>query len=412
MSGLVAAALLASTALAQVDGDAEQWNVGERPRPAYDPAGIRAGGVLLFPSIGLGVAGDDNIYRRRDGETRDSIRSVRPRLFGVSQWSNHELEVDVGLDSSFFADAEDENVTNWFAGGAGRLDISRDAWVRAAVNVRELHEERGDPESPITAVSPVSRTLSGAQLEAFRNLNRFNVGIEASFLDIAYEDTVDNVTGRRLVQSDRDRGESEVSARFGWDVATGNELYLRATRYVRRYDRPQGVDGYLRDSDGTEFVAGSRSDLGATVTSELFAGQRRQSYDEDERLPTVDELSYGGALTWNVTPLTSVRGAVRRSLDESTLRQASGYLSSVWELGVEHELRRNLLLGVSAVVTTNRYLGIEREDDIGIGEIRLTWLVNRTVHVDFGYRAQRRESTFERDNYDKDLLYLNIRLQR
>ena len=409
-AGLGAVALAASGALAQVNNSAAEWNVNDRPRPEYDPAGLRAGGFTVFPALELGIGNDDNIYRQPLGAQQDSIRYLRPRVHGVSQWQNHELEMNAGLDASFFGEAEDENVTNWFADASGRLDVARDAWVSAALNVRELHEERGDPNSPRMAAQPVSRQISGGRVEAFRRVNRLSLGVEGSYAGIAYEDAVDNVTGMRLVQNDRDRSESEVSARLGWDVALGYEAYVRATRYVRSYDRPQGEDRYLRDSEGTEVVAGSRLDLGTVIAGELFAGYRGQSYDRDERLPEVEGVSYGGALTWNVTPITTFRGAARRTVDESTLRQASGYLASAIELAVDHELRANLLIGASASVVTNSYVGISREDDIATGIIRGTWLMNRNLHADFGYRVQRRDSTVAKDDYDKNFVYLNVRL--
>ena len=403
--------LSAFPAVAADDGAAQQWNVAERARPAYDPAGIRAGSFLLFPSVELGVSRDDNIYRKRQGEERDSIRSVRPRLYGVSQWRNHEINLDAGVDATFFGKSGKEDATNWFASAAGRLDITRDAWVRAAVGLRELHEERGDPNSPRTATRPVSRQLLSARVEAFRRVSRLSLGVEGRYADIAYEDAVETVGGGRVVQNDRDRGQGEVAARIGWELAPGYEAFVRATRNIRRYDRLQGEDRYDRDSDGTQVAAGARLDLGSVLSGDLFVGYRKQAYEDDDRLPTAEGLSYGGSLTWNVTPLTTVHGTARRTVDESTLRRASGYLSTALQFGVDHELRRNLLIGASIGLTNNRYEGIAREDDILSGSIRGTWLIRRNLHMDFGYRLQQRDSTVARDDYDKNFVWLNVRVQ-
>ena len=408
--GLGALALAASGALAQMNDSAADYNVDERPRPEYDPSGIRTGGFTVFPSVEFGIGSDNNIYRQSRDPQQDSIRFVRPQIYGVSQWQNHEIEMNAGLDASYFEEAQAEDVTNWFAGASGRLDVTRDAWVSAALIARELHEERGDPNFPTRAASPVSRQLSSARVEAFQRVSRVSLGVEGSYTGIAYEDALDSVTGARLVQNDRNRSESEISARIAWDVAAGNEAYVRATRYVRRYDRPQGEDRYERDSDGTEVVIGSRLDLGAVIAGDLFAGYRSQVYEQDERLPAVEGVSYGGALTWNASPLTTLRGTARRTVDESTLRQASGYLASAFELALDHELRRNLLIGVSAGVVNNSYVGIAREDDIATGEIRGTWLMSRSLHAEFGYRVQRRDSTVERDDYEKNFVYLDVRL--
>ena len=409
---LCAASLPAAELAAQTGQTAAvELDVLNRARPDWDPAGFGrgGGGFVLYPSLELGLADDDNIYRLSEEETADTVRYFRPRLFGVSRWSRHEFRLDAGLDSSDFAHADSENVTNWFAGFGGRIDISRDAWLRADLTLRELHEERGDPESPFTALEPVSRRMSDFSVGAHRSFNRLSLGIEGRVTGLAYENAIDGVTGRTLVQNDRDRDEREISLRAGLDIAPGNEIFLRSTRFSRRYDRPQGPDRFARDSDGSETALGLSLDIGATLGGEVFAGYRRQSYDEDERLPEVDGISYGGSLTWNATPLTTIRGTARRTVNESALRQASGYLASSLNLGIDHELRRNVLIGGDIGLFNNEYVGIEREDEILTGTIRAIWKLNRQVEADLGLRVQRRDSTFARDNYDKNYVYLNLR---
>ena len=402
--------LAAAVSVAAATESADEWDVGERPRPAYDPAGVRLGGFLLLPSLELGIGRDDNIYSHRAHKERDTVRSVRPRLFAASQWRNHEIHLDMGADVGDFAKADSEDITDWFATSAGRLDISRDAWVRGSLGTRELHEERGDPDSPSTSVRPVSRSVLDARFEAYRRFNRVALGLESGYMNIAYDDSVDAVTGRRLVQSDRDRGEGEVSARVALSFAPCYETYVRTTRYVRRYDRVQGEDLYDRDSDGTQVVTGLRVDLGAVFDADLFGGYRKQTYDKDDRLRALEGATFGGSLTWNPTSLTTVRGIAERSVNESTLRRASGYFSSAFELAVDHELRRNLLLGARARLTTNRYEGIARTDDIVTGGVQAVWLISRRVHTDFGYRFRHRDSTVERDDYDRSFVYLDVRL--
>lgn len=400
-------ALCAAQAHAQ---SAAEWNVGDRARPAYDPTGARLGGFLLFPSLELGVRTDDNIYNGPDDAKQDIVQAVRPRVSLVSQWSNHEFVLDAGADLRHFMDAHKEGVTDWFASAAGRIDANRDTWLAASLGVRELHEERGDPESPRTAARPVSREMLTARLEGFRRFNRVSLEVEAETTDIAYRDAFEATTGERLVQSDRDRSENEVSLALALELAPGYEAYVRGTRFVRRYDGLQGKDGYNRDSDGTQIVVGARRDLGAVLYADVFAGRREQSYDADDRLPTAEGATFGGSVTWNVTSLTTVRATASRSVEESTLRQASGYQASTFELGADHELRRNLLLGASVRATSNRYEGISREDDILIGSIGSTWLVGRGMRVQLGYRFRQRDSTSERNDYERNSVHLDVRI--
>ena len=391
------------------DQTAAEQTVGERPRTTYDPAGIRAGGFLLLPSVEFGVGSDDNIYKKGQGTVGSPSLSVRPRITGVSQWRNHELQLEAGLDSDFYRDVPKENATDWFASTGGRLDIVRDAWASAALAVRGQHEARGEPDAPETAEQPVYYRVLSARSEAFWRINRLSLGLKGSYIDTAFENAR-TVTGQRLVQNDRDRGEAEVAARIGWELTPGYEAFVRATGHVRRYPRPQGEQRYDRDSNGTEVVAGTRLELGGLLVGDIYAGYRSQVYD-DARLPTVETLSYGGALTWNVTRLTTIRGTVGRTVGETTRERVSGTLSTEYALGADHELRRNLLLGATFGVTTGEYEGVAVEDNVLRSGIRGTWLINRNWHTELGYRFERKDSTAEGGDYRRNVVFLNVRFQ-
>ena len=405
---LAAAALVALPLLASAGQEVTRWDVRERPRPAYDSVGIRAGGFLIFPSMEVDASNNDNIYKEDQGENSDRVFSLRPRIFGASQWSNHELNFDAGVDSRSFSRESREDALNWFAGVEGRLDVARDFHFRAAVNARRLHEDRGDPNSPRAAKRPVSRNLLSAEVGAFRRMNRLNLQFEGKFADVAYDNATDARTGMRVVQNDRNRKEAEIGARIGWEITPGYEAFVRAKHYARRYTRLQ--KGFDRDSDGSEFVAGAALDLGSVFSGELFLGYREQEF-EDFRLPSAEGLSFGASLTWNPTALTTVWGMAEHSVDESTLRQASGYLATSFRVGVDHELRRNLLVGAELGVADNRYEGIARVDDILSGRVSGTWFINRSLRANFGYRFQRRDSTVIRDDYDENVFFFSVLLQ-
>ena len=112
--------------------------------------------------------------------------------------------------------------------------------------------------------------------------------------------------------------------RAGWEIVPEYEAFVRATWDKRDYKRRQGR--FNRSSDGFEFVAGTALDLGGLVFGEVSAGFRRQRYD-DSALPAIDGLALDAALTWNVTPLTTVEGFVQRTVEESVL-DVSGFLAT------------------------------------------------------------------------------------
>ena len=375
--------------------------VRERPRPDYDPLGIRSGGFLVYPSLRLGVRHDYNIYRTEKDETSDTVLSLGPRLTVVSQWSNHALVLDAGIEADEYYARSDESSVDWFVTGSGRLDITRDSEVAAMARVEGLHEDRGDPNAAMTS-RPATYIRSRVDAEASHRFNR---------LSVAGGGNVTHLAHRVRSQADRDRLESELTVQAGYQLFPEVEAFARATGHVRDYEDRQG--GFDRDSEGWELVAGTDLDLGGIVHGEVFAGYRRQDYD-DRALPHVEGPAFGGSLVWNVTPLTTVNADVRRSVEESVLA-ASGFLATRAEAGVDHELRRNLVLSADASIARHDYEAIRgsagRDDDIleyGVGAL---WLKDRNVRVELGYRYSRRNSTVAGDDYFGRVLSVSLQMQ-
>ena len=217
------------------------------------------------------------------------------------------------------------------------------------------------------------------------------------------------VTGAALVQSDRDRQERELAFRAAYEIAPEFEAFAQATLGQRRYRRPQG--GYDRSSDGRELVVGTTLDFGGVVSGELFAGHLVQDYD-DSRLADIGGPTVGASITWNVTPLTTIRTEVQRLVEETTVSASSGFLSTTIRASVDHELLRNLILDAGLGMTRNHYEGADREDTITRVGLGALWLARRTVQIEVDWRFEGRNSTVGGADYDDNVIGLRIRLQR
>ena len=367
------------------------------------------GGVLLHPSLEIGTVFDDNIYRHHQNKDSDTIYHVRPRIFGISQWSRHKLQFDAYIDSFDYAQADGEDTTNWFAGLNGRVDITRNAWLDADLSFREQHEGRGSPESESRTLEPVSQTIADLGIKATYRWNRFYLSVGGRYADREHENAIEARTNRVSIQNDRDRNERQLSVEAGYDLSPGTDVFLRTTDFRHRYDQFEDAEGNRRNSDGSEGVLGFRLDVGALVAAELFSGYRSQKYNNDPNLPEIDGVTYGVDLTWNPTALSTVRTTASRKAYESALNRTSGYLSSQLNLSVDHELRRNILIGVGVGVSTNKYYGTDREDEIIQGNVQAEWKINRNLQTEAGLRLQQRNSNVPQSEYGRDSLYLSLR---
>ena len=379
--------------------------VEERPRPDYDAIGIPAGAFLVFPSVELGWRYDDNIFRKKDDKTEDRILSFQPAVRAASQWSNHQLVLDAAATASFYSSFTDENKVDWLANLGGRVDVTRDTKLEAALNVYDLTEE---PDTPTAATvgTPGDLRLLGGSIGASHRLNRLTVAAEGRVTDLSYDE---------FEKKTLDRLEVELSGQVGYQILPEFEPLVRVTAFQRDYDRePMGEEGrFDRDSDGWELVAGTELDLGGLIAGEIVAGWRRQDY-RGAMLPAISKPTLGLSLQWNVTPLTTISANVARRIVETEAR-ASGVLSTSSGIGVNHELRRNLTLSAEVGLINEAYEVVagapDLEEDllsVGLGGI---WLVDRNTQIEFGYLFQKKDSTVPTDVFEANVVSLSLRLQ-
>lgn len=375
--------------------------VEDRPRADYDPVGIPAGAFLVYPSVELEVRRDDNIFRARHEKTADTILTIRPSVRAVSQWSNHALGLEAGAAADYYHSHTDENKRDWFAILGGRLDVLRDTELQAALNVFDLEEEPDDPSSA-TAGTPGDHTSWGGRLEASHRLNRLGFAAAARYTALSYDEAPKKVL---------DRGELELGGQIAYRVFPEYEAFTRATLHRREYERLTG--GFDRDSLGWELVGGAKLDLGGLIVGEVFAGWRRQDY-EDAVLPAISEPTLGLSVDWNITQLTTIGAHVQRSVFETEAR-ASGLLATAVGLDVTHELRRNLILRAGAGLSHERpeVIAGERRDTsdlLGV-DIGGTWLLDRTTRLEFGYRHERKDSTAPDGHFEANVVSLGLVLR-
>lgn len=402
------AMIVAGTGAVQAQGAARNETIQTRPRPLYDPLGIRTGGFLLLPSLDITETYDSNIFLTPSNAKNDFITTISPAVALRSQWSNHALNLGAGADINHYADHGNEGVNDFFVKGDGRVDVSRNTRLFAAASYNGLHEARGNPNSPAASVDPVDYRLLLANAGFAHRLNRVEVRVTGDLASYSYGDAVNATTGAAIVQNTRDRDEYRVTGRVSYEIQPEYQAFLRASFNNRNYDKLLG--GFNRSSDGYEVVVGTDIDFTGVVFGEVFAGYRSQDYD-DPRLSTVNGVTAGGKVFWNVTRLTTITGSLTRSVEETTIGGASGFFSTFGSLQVDHELRRNVLLDAHLKAGVNSYEGINRDDDeyeLGIGA---RYLINRFARAGLSYTYSRRNSDAAGSDYTDHQVALTARIQ-
>lgn len=411
-NSLVAGAACACTmgpglAFAQTP-ESRTMTVTERPRPELDALGIRQGGFLLFPSIDVTTAYNDNIFATESNTLDDVIFTVSPGLRVQSDWNQHFLQFQGSGDIVRYADQTAEDHEDFSLGANGRLDIRRDTNATAGLFYRAESEERGSPDD-VNGRTPTDYTVAGIDTGFFQRWNRVSAQADFGFQQYDFDDVATSA-GTIINNDDRDRDEYRFSLRGGYEIVPEYEAYLQGIYSAVNYDSAVDDNGVNRDNDGFEVRVGARVDLSALVFGDVYVGYITRDYD-DASLESADAVSAGADLTWNATTLTTVKGGINREVSETTLANASGRLSTAFRSSVDHELLRNLILSGRFGLSRDEYEGTSREDDYIRAGIGGKYMLNRNFHLTLQYDYINRTSSAANADYDRNLVFLRLRAQ-
>lgn len=377
--------------------------VVDRPRPDFDPLGIRAGGFLVLPSVTVSETYDDNILAEPDDEESDFITLIRPRVQATSDWVRHRLGVTVGSDIGIYADNDEENFEDYFAALDGRLDIRRGTTMDGVLDVGKFHEGREDVED-VEADEVTEYFRYGGRLALSQTFNRFNVrgtGV------VAWYD-YDDVAG--INNDDRDRTDYDALLRLGYLVSPRVNVFTEGRYSIADRDAEVDDDGFDRDSDGWEGRLGTAVDITAVLFGEAFVGYRYESFD-DEAFDSVDGLSFGVDLTWNPTGLTTLILSGGSDIEATNQTGASGNFKTEIALSVDHELLRNLLVGGFGGYQRDDFDGIDRVDETFTVGATVTYLLNRYLSLQGSYDFSDRSSDLDTEEFTRNRITLGLTAQ-
>ena len=379
--------------------------VAERPRPDYDPLGIRLGGFLLYPDLAVQEAYNTNIYATENNRQGDFITTITPSLDLRSDWNNHALRLHADTRLARYADQNSEDYTDYTLSTDGRVDVLHDLRFYGGAGYALRHEPRSSPDNQ-GGTEPTEYALYSAQAAIEKVFNRLSLRLDGRAERYDFSN-VRNSSGATIDQSGRNRDQGEIALRAGYELAPLRQVYLQGALNTRDYDAARDANGFARSSNGYGLVVGTEYDLTGVTFLDVFAGYRQQDYD-DARLQNMSGWTAGAKLTWNVTRLTTVTAGLTRDIEETTLSGASGYFATRTEVRVDHELLRNLLLNARLGYEQDAFEGISRDDDYFSAGLGAKYLMNRNFSLSGGYGYRMRESSAANSDFVENVIFLRL----
>ncbi len=389
------------------------------PHPELSPYGIQNGGFVYSPSAVYSFGYNDNVYATKNDKESSYISEFTPSISANSIWSRHALNFDAtasfGKNHSF----PTEDYTDWSLGADGMLEIRHDIKLFAGVGFGHEHVDRTAPDDS-RGIEPTEFDRASFFTRYTQKFGRMAGTMALNIVNKEY----DNVEGIRfgfpitIDNSTRDRTEYRLRMRGSYQYVGKERVFLSITAFETDYDSV-GANGRDKSSTGLEPAVGADFDYHGILVGVISVGYRSQDYHDP--LPDIDTPIVEANIHWNITDLTTANFGVDQSIRESINQFFSGYVSSTASLGLDHELRRDLVLNLAFHYTEDEYEGIdpaERNDESYYLVAGATYKMNRNFYFDAQYVYSQRESDFSlstlssnRFDYTNNLISFSIRAQ-
>lgn len=371
----------------------------ETQNPSQDSQASEA--FKLTPLISLTSRWDDNIYGQNTGEVDDQITNATASIKAASQWKRHRVGMEAGVSADFYADNDTENVTDWWVDADGRYDLSAKSHALAGVRISQNHEDRSSPDAQVGAADPTTYVTSHGHVGFAHYMAPFTFRVGAVFENLNFKDG--SVVAPPFDVNQRDRDQYSLGMRFSYQMKNATEVFFQAATDTREYD----MQSVGRDSDGYRLGLGLRADKGPAYQVEGFIGHMVQDYDA-VAMKDVSGLYYGLNLKWKPAEPTQITGYVDRSINETTLLNASSHLDTTIGGRVEHKLNPDLSLNANLAFTNADYQGVSLDLDEVVAGFGARYYFSKNYFVAGDYRYINRDANNPTYEYTKNLYLLSI----
>ena len=365
--------------------------------------GIRAGSLIFRPVLTLSESYDSNIFEDNTGRTGSFISSVSPSLTVESDFSRHRVVASVGLQQDFFHQSSDDNTFTGFARAEGVLDITRRLRLQGSWGYGRLAEQRGSDDVGTNIAGPVYSDEYRAGLRVQYLPGDFRI---EPFVQASLRDFIDR--GLLVDQDDRDRARVEGGVELGYRLAPGYETFVRASYFDVNFQDAVDSQGFDRDSNGVNVLAGVNLKLSRLISGSAGVGFVFSDFADPAFQNTTDFTARVG-LNWSPRRRWQISLDGSRELSQTNVAGASDNVETAFTLGARYEVLRNLGGFLRAGVIRDEFNGIGRTDTgflIGTG---VDWAVTRQVDLRLAYNFRKESSTDPNEEFGKHVANIGMR---
>ena len=433
--GTVLLAALAVFGAGEALADARSESVDQRIRPEYEPLGLpmdllfweagrlftpdaarpregqaAIGSFIVYPSLNTSLEFNDNVYREETGENSDFILRVTPLVRLESDWDNHFLALEAGVEYGKYFQLSDEDYLDILTAADGRIDVTEDLAFNLRAEWRRAHEGRGDVDDPGAQFDITTYRRLGGQVGLRYDNELVTVEPGYEYFDYDYDDA--SGPGGTVNNDDRDRSEQRAFVRFSRTISESEGLgaFVEPSANWVRYDSKPDDEGFDRDNNGYAVIVGLEWDPDDIWEVRAGIGYQYQTYDDPD-FDDITGVTFSGNVLWNADELLTLQLSFDRYIDQTTLDDSAGKINDQVALVADYELLPNWILSGQALYRHEDFSGISRQDDYYGAGISTDYYLGENVSFGAEYFHERRESDENDNSFASNSFILNLLLR-
>jgi hypothetical protein len=376
-------------------------SVFNRPRPDYDPTGLRLGSFLFYPELGVEGGYDSNVFADEHNTKSDFFGTVTPAFRLQSDWSNHLLGVEGAAELTGYADETSQNSVQGRGSIYGRLDITGDDALYGSAGYRRVVQPAGDDPDEVVGDE-------NDKTEFDRWIGRLGYAHQFARMTLRVDARGQRYNYLEATDDDKDRDELDLGTRLIYALSPRFTPFVQIGYTLQNFDDvdDNGVD---RDQQRYSAQVGGRVLITELLLAELSGGVSYTNFDDSSLNSRVAPVA-NAELTWNPTPLTSIIGLASISQEPTTQQGSSSRIRSNVGVRVEHELLSNLLVFGEAGYRNDTYQDSDRTDNRFRAGVGGEFLLNSYLSFTARYAFERRESNVV-DDFTRNVVLVGVRVQ-
>jgi hypothetical protein len=363
-----------------------------RSKPMRDYTGLPFADWLIYPSLFVGVAFDDNVFQATNYRTSEPGVRLRPNIVAVRDAGIHKTTAFAHGDIRLYPDLSTANAVDVRAGLSHRWEARRDLSFR----FQGEYDRRTDMYNNgyVTTSNGAATPAIGAKIAspqrynqfigstaALKSFDRFFVGLGGSIVGTDY-DALDTTAGS-ISQSYRNNVVYAATGRLGYLVTPLLYAFTEATGNFRNFDNA------IYNSDGYRLVGGLGTDRISLFRGEVYAGYQRQLYDSPLFVSPSSPV-IGGKVFWYPTRAWTVTASVDETFQDSGLTAVGNPTGSAARVTsalatVNYALSRSWSASVRGGHDALVYINGGRHDSRWTAGGQLNYEILRNLNATFDY---------------------------